>query len=350
MTFSDRLASESTFFECLRSLKLSALCNWHNRVQNLGKKVNFHPDKVQIMRDFMLKIQNALVSVDQLHANVAQFKEEWPEAAARFMESIKPEMHRFCAAFTHKHMLLFQTGNSVSESANSSVDAFLDQNKPHSELMQTLIQYDTEQNNRKRRDLQVMKLRLPNRLKEVEDKNVRNCLQQFSNLITQKFEHQLEESKHYTATFVEVQSSFGAFEVRRRGRPMSFREVTRDVSTRLLVCPCLTRTSSGCSCRHIICVLASLGEPLFCADYFHPRWERQFELPSPEDIQADRNMPENYDAEDHNCDTMHFPDTVEYEGALHTGTDMNNGAEPCTTPFFVSKAERRTKLQKIISV
>ena len=29
VTFSDRLASESTFFECLRSLKLSALCNWH---------------------------------------------------------------------------------------------------------------------------------------------------------------------------------------------------------------------------------------------------------------------------------------------------------------------------------
>ena len=67
-------------------------------------------------------------------------------------------------------MLLFQTGNSVSESANCSVDAFLNQNKPHSKLVRTLIQYDTEQNKCERRDLQVMKLRLLNRLKEVEEK------------------------------------------------------------------------------------------------------------------------------------------------------------------------------------
>jgi hypothetical protein len=88
-----------------------------------------------------------IVSVDQLHANVAAFKEQWPRAAARFMELIEPEMHRLCTSFMHKHMLVFQTGNLVSESANSSVDAFLYQNKPHSELVQTFIQYDMEQNN-----------------------------------------------------------------------------------------------------------------------------------------------------------------------------------------------------------
>ena len=71
---------------------------------------------------------------------------------------IEHEKHGFCAAYTHQHMLLFQTGNSASESGNSSVDAFMNENKPHSLLVQALLQlqYDAEQNNRERRELQLM--------------------------------------------------------------------------------------------------------------------------------------------------------------------------------------------------
>ena len=154
VTFSDRLAGENTFFKCLRSLKVAALCNWHLRVKNLGDEwVNYHPNKAQILDQVMWKIQNALVPIEQMRKNIEEFKAEWGGKAAAFMESVESEVHRFCAALTHRYLLLFQTGNSVSESANSAVDAFLNENKPHSELVQTLLQYDTEQNNRERRDL-----------------------------------------------------------------------------------------------------------------------------------------------------------------------------------------------------
>jgi hypothetical protein len=164
VVFSDRLATESLFFECLRSLKLAALCNWHLRVQNLGEKVHFHSNKAEILDDFMWKIQNARVSPDQLALNWDAFCQRWPGAAADFLKSLEHEKHRFCAAYTHKHLLLFQTGNSAAESSNSSIDAFLNENKAHSDLIQTLLQYDTEQNNRERRELVQMKLQLPDRL------------------------------------------------------------------------------------------------------------------------------------------------------------------------------------------
>ena len=80
VVFSDRLAIESLFFECLRSLGLAALCNWHLRVQNLGEKIKFHPSKEEIMEDFMWTIQNALVSPEQLDANWKAFLEKWPGA------------------------------------------------------------------------------------------------------------------------------------------------------------------------------------------------------------------------------------------------------------------------------
>ena len=122
VVFSDRLASESLFFECLRSLGLAALCNWHLRVQNLGEKIKFHPSKEEIMEDFMWTIQNALVSPEQLDANWKAFLEKWPGAPALFLASLESQKHRFCAAYTHKHLLLFQTGNSVVESTNSSMN------------------------------------------------------------------------------------------------------------------------------------------------------------------------------------------------------------------------------------
>ena len=131
VTFSDRLASENTCFKCLRSLKVAALCNWHLRVKNLGDEwVNYHPNKAQILDHFMWKIQNALVPIEQLLKNIEEFKAEWGGKAAAFMESVESEVHRFCAAYTHQYLLLFQTGNSVSESANSSVDAFLNEKNP----------------------------------------------------------------------------------------------------------------------------------------------------------------------------------------------------------------------------
>ena len=119
------------------------------------------------------------------------------------MSAVEPEIHRFCAAYTHQHLLLFQTGNSSGESGNSSVDAFLTENKPHSELVATLVQYDAEQSNRERRELAVMQLKLPSRLKEIIDPDTRACLKKFSDIITKKFQEQLNESTKYTATFLE---------------------------------------------------------------------------------------------------------------------------------------------------
>ena len=176
VVFSDRLASESLFFECLRSLGLAALCNWHLRVQNLGEKIKFHPSKEEIMEDFMWTIQNALVSPEQLDANWKAFLEKWPGAPALFLASLESQKHRFCAAYTHKHLLLFQTGNSVAESTNSSIDAFLNENKPHTELVQVLIQHQTEQNNRERRQLFISCKQLPDRLALVSNCDIRNCL------------------------------------------------------------------------------------------------------------------------------------------------------------------------------
>ena len=118
VVFSDRLASESVFFDCLESLQISCLCNWHLRVQNLGEKVNFHPNKVEILDDFQSKIQNALVSPDQLDMNWQGFIDKWPGAAADFLRGLENHKRRFCAAYTHQHMVLMQTGNSVAESGN----------------------------------------------------------------------------------------------------------------------------------------------------------------------------------------------------------------------------------------
>ena len=89
VVFSDRLASESLFFECLRSLGLAALCNWHLRVQNLGEKIKFHPSKEEIMEDFMWTIQNALVSPEQLDANWKAFLEKWPGAPTLFFSILR---------------------------------------------------------------------------------------------------------------------------------------------------------------------------------------------------------------------------------------------------------------------
>ena len=349
VTFSDRLASEDTFFQCLRSLELAALCNWHLRAKNLAEWVRFHPQQSSICSQFMWKIQNALVSPDQLQINIKEFKQEWGGQAACFMSAVEPEIHRFCAAYTHQHLLLFQTGNSSGESGNSSVDAFLTENKPHSELVATLVQYDAEQSNRERRELAVMQLKLPSRLKEIIDPDTRACLKKFSDIITKKFQEQLNESTKYTATFLE--QGGGYFEVRREGHPQSSRKVTRDTDTLLFICPCLTRKSSGCSCRHIICVLSKVGEPLFHADYFHPRWARRFDLPSPEEIVEKFTLLRNISNGPHvtmasDAKTMSEADAVEFEGSVCPDPAADTNMPDCTIPAFLSQKDKRTKLQK----
>ena len=79
----------------------------------------------------------------------------------------------------------------------------MNENKPHSELVQTLVQYDTEQNNCERRDLVKMQMQLPARLKEVSHPHIKQCLAEFSDKITEKFAEQLADSVHYTAKFTE---------------------------------------------------------------------------------------------------------------------------------------------------
>ena len=186
----------------------------------------------------MFQIQNAMVSFPQLEANIQTFKQNWGGKAAEFMESVEDEIHRFAAAHTHKHLLLFQTGNSSAESGNASIDAFMNENKPHSEVVQTLVQYDTEQNNHERRELQLMKMRLPGRLAEVSNVHVRKCLKKFSDLISQKFEQQLDESAHYSVT---LDGTNGSYSVRREGRPSSSsRIVSGDMETNVKCCVCLT--------------------------------------------------------------------------------------------------------------
>jgi len=49
-------------------------------------------------------------------------------------------------------------------------------------------------------------------------------------------------------------------------------------------CVCLTFLSSGAPCRHILACLQFVGEPLFNPAYFHPCWERRFDLPSGEQL------------------------------------------------------------------
>ena len=142
----------------------------------------------------------------QLAINIEEFKEQWKGKAAAFMNSVQSQIHRFCAAYTHQHLLLFQTGNSALESANASIDAFFNENKPHTQLVQTLLQYDAEQNNRESRDLMKMRLQLPNTLKETAHPHVRQCLAEFSDKITEKFQDQLAESQNYTAKFIEGES------------------------------------------------------------------------------------------------------------------------------------------------
>ena len=51
--------------------------------------MNFHPNKAEILEEFMFKIQNAHVPVEVLNTHIQAFKEHWGGKAAEFMDSIE---------------------------------------------------------------------------------------------------------------------------------------------------------------------------------------------------------------------------------------------------------------------
>ena len=86
--------------------------------------VNGHPFKQQILLDFLWKLQEPDISVDEWEANVTEFKEKWGGVASDFVDSIFPEKHCWAGPFIRNFLLCFKTGNSMAESANASVVAF----------------------------------------------------------------------------------------------------------------------------------------------------------------------------------------------------------------------------------
>ena len=139
----------------------------------------------------------------------------------------------------------------MRKSANSSIDAFMNENEPPSELVQTFGQYDTEQNKHEQRDLVKMQMQLPARLKDVSHPHVKQCVAEFSDKITEKFEKQLADSVHYTAKFMEEDD--GYYIVFRNGHEHNPRKAVWDSRyiSCLFECVCLTRKSSQSHCRHI---------------------------------------------------------------------------------------------------
>ena len=72
-------------------------------------------------------------------------------------------------------------------------------NKPHSELVQTLLQHDAEHNNRDRRisKLFLKHQQLPDIMPDTSPQQVRDCLETFSDTMTEKYKEQLEDSYNY---------------------------------------------------------------------------------------------------------------------------------------------------------
>ena len=210
------------------------------------------------------------------------FIDKWPGAAADFLRGLENHKHRFCAAYTHQHMVLMQTRNSVAESGNSSIHAFMNENKPHSELVQTLLQHDAEHNNRDRRKLFLKHQQLPDIMRDTSPQQVRDCLETFSDTMTEKYKEQLEDSYNYYCLHSDGEK--GVYEVCRKNHPLAPRQLRMDPVGGQLECLCLFRLSSGICCRHILCVLAYLRQPLFNRSYFDARWQRRTELPCTEAI------------------------------------------------------------------
>ena len=84
---------------------------------------------------------NTLISAEQLAINIEEFKEQWKGKAATFMNSVPAKIHRFCAAYTHVSASAVVTDQKFSI---RKCQCYFNENKPHTELVQTLLQYDAE--------------------------------------------------------------------------------------------------------------------------------------------------------------------------------------------------------------
>ena len=78
----------------------------------------------------------------------------------------------------------------------------MNDNKPHSLLVQTLLQYDAKQNNREKRELQLMTVTLPAYLQVVDTSCMAECMSMYSNLITTNVREELAENTNYSSSFV----------------------------------------------------------------------------------------------------------------------------------------------------
>ena len=96
-----------------------------------------------------------------------------------------------------------------------------------------------------------MQMQLPAQLKEVSHPHVKQCVAEFSDKITEKFEKQVVDSVHYTAKFMEEDD--GYYIVFRNGHEHNPRKAVWDSRyiSCLFECVCLTRKSSQSHCRHI---------------------------------------------------------------------------------------------------
>ena len=139
--------------ECL-CLLLASLCNWHLRDRNLAEWVNGHPMKKQILLDFKCKIQEPDIPIEEWEQNVNDFKTKWGGAAAAFLDNILPEKHCWASPFIRQFFRCFKTGNSMAESANASVLAFLMGEQNHAKLVSYLLQYINEKNTEQRTRLE----------------------------------------------------------------------------------------------------------------------------------------------------------------------------------------------------
>ena len=245
VTMSDRLVSDEVLHQSL-CLLLAGLCNWHLRERNLAEWVNGHPFKKQILLDFKWKLQEPDISVDEWEANVTEFKEKWGGVASDFVDSILPEKHRWAGPYIRNFLLCFKTGNSMAESANASVVAFLMGEQNHAELVSYLLQYINEKNNEQRTRLEKTAGKLQVELQKIQNPDLRACKDMFSDFITQQFESELERSKCYR--FKSVKDETGTvihWEVWHQQHPLKKRTVTKKCkdNAQQLHCSCLMCTA-----------------------------------------------------------------------------------------------------------
>ena len=279
VTMSDRLVSDHVMHDAL-CLHLAGMCNWHLRERNLAEWVSKHPFKKEILKDFKLKLQEPDITISEWNENVEQFKEKWKGAASAFVDSILPEKHRWTAPYTRKFFLCFKSGNSMAESANASVIAFLTGEQNHAELVSFLLQYNHEKNTEQRTRHQRVSGMLEVELQLLGNPDVRMCKAANSDFITGKFQAELELSKSYRGKCVTNETgNYAVLQVWHHQYPQKHRIVTQETSLSMLKCSCLTASSQGMPCRHILICLLILGEDLYQAKYFHPRWERRTDLP-----------------------------------------------------------------------